>query len=69
MVAPRAQRWVREMEEVALAFEAVGLTPKTFQGLADVYRWIADALAVKSGGDAESTPANGRELISRLGHM
>ena len=63
---PRAQRSIREMEEVALAFEAVGLSPKPFQGIGDVYRWISDVQAAKPPappGEIES----GRELIRRLG--
>ncbi|MCC6531923.1 MAG: NAD(P)-dependent oxidoreductase [Burkholderiales bacterium] len=64
-VAPRAQRSVREMEEIALAFEAAGLTPKPFQGVAELYRWIADALAAKPVSAAEAR--SGRELIRRLG--
>jgi len=68
-IAPRAQRWVREMEEIALAFEAVGLTPKTFQGVADVYRWVADSLAARSLSESGELPQNGREVIRRLGDV
>ena len=37
---PKAYRWVGEMEEIALCFEDVGLTPKIFQGAADIYRFV-----------------------------
>ena len=67
-IAPRAQRSVREMEEIALAFEAVGLTPKPFQGIAEIYRWIADSLAAKPLPEPADAEPSGRELISRLGN-
>ena len=38
---PKAHRWVGEMEEIAATFEAVGLTPRLFEGVADLYRWVA----------------------------
>lgn len=34
----RARRWVSEMEEIALTYEGLGLTPKMLQGAADMYR-------------------------------
>jgi 3-hydroxyisobutyrate dehydrogenase-like beta-hydroxyacid dehydrogenase len=39
---PKAYRWVGEMEEIAMTFEDVGLTPLMFQGAADLYRFIAE---------------------------
>jgi 3-hydroxyisobutyrate dehydrogenase-like beta-hydroxyacid dehydrogenase len=38
----RARRWVGEMEEIALTFEGLGLTPKMLEGAADVYRLESD---------------------------
>jgi len=37
----KAHRWVAEMEEIAMSFADVGLTPKLFDGAADVYRLTA----------------------------
>lgn len=37
----KAHRWVSEMEEIAATFEYLGLTPRLFQGVADMYRFIA----------------------------
>ncbi|KAI1108873.1 6-phosphogluconate dehydrogenase [Nemania sp. NC0429] len=40
---PKAYRWVREMEEIALTFdEEGGFPPGLFQGVADVYRAVAE---------------------------
>ncbi|CAF1280047.1 unnamed protein product [Didymodactylos carnosus] len=41
-MAPKAYRWVGEMEEIASTFESMGLSPKIFQGAADTYRFVAD---------------------------
>lgn len=37
---PKSRRWVGEMEEVAATFGALGLTPKIFEGAADIYRFV-----------------------------
>ena len=37
-----ARRWVAEMEEIALTFEGLGLTPKILQGAADMFRLESD---------------------------
>ncbi len=38
----RARRWVGEMEEIAATFEALGLTPRIFEGAADIYRFVGE---------------------------
>lgn len=37
-IPPKAERWVPEMEEIAATFRSVGLTPRMFEGAADMYR-------------------------------
>jgi 3-hydroxyisobutyrate dehydrogenase-like beta-hydroxyacid dehydrogenase len=41
-MTPKAHRWVGEMEEIADTFKAVGLTELTFQGAADIYRFVKE---------------------------
>ena len=42
-MAPKAYRWVREMEEISKAFsEEGGFEPDLFRGVAEVYRTVAD---------------------------
>jgi hypothetical protein len=36
-MVPKAHRWVGEMAEIARTFEACGLTPRTFEGAAELY--------------------------------
>jgi 3-hydroxyisobutyrate dehydrogenase-like beta-hydroxyacid dehydrogenase len=40
MMPHRARRWVGEMEEIALTFQTLGLTPKILEGAADMYRFV-----------------------------
>ncbi len=53
---PKAHRWVGEMEEIADTFGAVGLTKRTFEGAADIYRFVKETSLGKEtpeGRDAE----------------
>jgi len=40
-MAPKAHRWVAEMEEIARTFNDVGLDPQIFMGAAETYRLVA----------------------------
>lgn len=49
---PKSRRWVGEMEEIAATFGALGLTPKIFEGAADMYRFVgATSLADRNPED------------------
>jgi 3-hydroxyisobutyrate dehydrogenase-like beta-hydroxyacid dehydrogenase len=39
---PKAHRWIGEMEEIAATFGAVGLTPRIYEGVAELYRFVAE---------------------------
>ena len=41
-MVPKASRWVVEMEQIAKRFQACGLTPRTFQGAAEIYALVAE---------------------------
>jgi len=36
----QSRRWAGEMEEIAKTFEELGLTPRIYQGAADIYRFV-----------------------------
>jgi 3-hydroxyisobutyrate dehydrogenase-like beta-hydroxyacid dehydrogenase len=36
----RSRRWVGEMEEIAATFDDLGLSPRIYQGAADMYRFV-----------------------------
>lgn len=42
-VPPKAYRWVAEMEEIASTFADAGFTPQVFEGIARVFRMVADS--------------------------
>lgn len=41
-MVPKAHRWIGEMEEIAKTFSAADLTPAVFEGIADIYRLVAE---------------------------
>jgi len=49
---PKSRRWVGEMEEIAKTFQELGLTPKIYQGAADMYRIVGQTPL------ADETPEN-----------
>lgn len=52
----RAQRWVGEMYEIAATFESLGMTPKIFEGAADLYTFIGDTpLGAQTSRDPDPT--------------
>ena len=40
IVPSKSRRWVGEMEEIAKTFQDLGMTPKIYQGAADIYRFM-----------------------------
>lgn len=56
---PKAYRWVGEMEEIALCFSDLGLTPRIFQGAADLFAFVADT---PPGRESPETRDQGRGL-------
>lgn len=56
---PKAHRWVGEMEEIAACFADVGLTPRLFEGVADLYRFVA---ATAIGHESPETRDRSRDL-------
>ena len=38
----KSQRWVSEMQEIEATFSGLGLTPRIFQGVADMYRLVGN---------------------------
>lgn len=62
---PKSRRWVGEMEEIAATFGAVGLTPKIFEGAADIYRFVGStALADRNPEDGDKPSLT--EMIEQL---
>jgi len=51
-MVPKAHRWIGEMEEIAKTFEGAGLTPSTFEGVAEVYRFVAASALARTTPEA-----------------
>lgn len=61
----RARRWVGEMEEIALTFQGLGLTPKILEGAADMFRLESDTpLGDLTSRDPKPELADMLELIA-----
>jgi 3-hydroxyisobutyrate dehydrogenase-like beta-hydroxyacid dehydrogenase len=66
-MAFKAYRWVPEMHEIAKTFEGAGMTPRIFQGAADLYAQIATTPQGKeSPEEARDKKRSGTEVIQGL---
>ena len=64
---PKAYRWVPEMLEIAKTFEGVGLTPRMFQGAADMFEHIAETpLGRESPEQAREKARTGAQVVQGL---
>lgn len=63
----KAYRWVPEMHEIAKTFEGAGMTPRIFQGAADLYAQIATTPQGKeSPEEARAKKRSGNAVINDL---
>lgn len=67
VVPPKAHRWVPEMLEIARTLESTGLTPRMFEGAAEVYGFIAQtALGGESPEAARKEARTAAQVIELL---
>ena len=59
---PKAHRWVGEMAEIAKTFAACGLTPKMFEGAAELYDFVARNAPPAADGFEQTTRALAKAL-------
>jgi len=65
-VAPKAYRWVAEMEEIASTFADAGFSPQIFDGIARVYRVVADSPLGRETPEARSRGATVADYVGIL---
>ncbi len=65
-IAPKAYRWVAEMQEIASTFGEVGLTPKIFEGAAELYRSVSETPAASEAVSAGRANQTADELVDAL---
>jgi len=66
IMPPKAYRWVPEMLEIAKTFESVGLTPRMFQGTADMYEFVAATALGKETPENRDKSRGGTDVVRLL---
>ncbi len=66
VMPPKAYRWVPEMNEIAKTFAAVGLTPRMFQGTADLYEFVAATALGRETPENRDKSRGGRDVVRML---
>jgi 3-hydroxyisobutyrate dehydrogenase-like beta-hydroxyacid dehydrogenase len=66
ILPPKAYRWVPEMLEISKTLEAAGMTPKMFQGAADVYRFVAGTRLGKETPEGRDKARDGKDVVRSL---
>ncbi len=63
---PKAYRWVPEMLEISKTLGSSGVTPKVFQGAADIYRFVADTPLGKETPESRDKDRSGKAVVQEL---
>jgi len=66
VMPPKAYRWVPEMLEIARTFEAAGMTPRIFEGAADMYTFIAATPLGKETPENRDKSRTGQDVVRQL---
>jgi 3-hydroxyisobutyrate dehydrogenase-like beta-hydroxyacid dehydrogenase len=62
----KAYRWVPEMLEIAKTLGTSGITPKVFQGAADVYQFVAETALGKETPENRDKTRGGKDVVRAL---
>jgi 3-hydroxyisobutyrate dehydrogenase-like beta-hydroxyacid dehydrogenase len=66
ILPPKAYRWVPEMLEISKTLAAAGITPKMFQGAADVYLFVAGTALGKETPENRDKAREGKDVVRLL---
>jgi 3-hydroxyisobutyrate dehydrogenase-like beta-hydroxyacid dehydrogenase len=66
ILPPKAYRWVPEMLEISKTLGTTGMTPKMFQGAADIYRYVAGTSIGKEKPETRDTTRKGEDVVRLL---
>jgi 3-hydroxyisobutyrate dehydrogenase-like beta-hydroxyacid dehydrogenase len=66
VMPPKAYRWVPEMQQIAQCFESAGLTPRIFDGAADMYEFVAASAPGKETPESRDKSRTGRDVVRLL---
>jgi 3-hydroxyisobutyrate dehydrogenase-like beta-hydroxyacid dehydrogenase len=62
----KAYRWVPEMLEISKTLGAAGITPKVFQGAADIYQFVAGTPLGKETPETRDKARGGKDVVRLL---
>jgi 3-hydroxyisobutyrate dehydrogenase-like beta-hydroxyacid dehydrogenase len=63
---PKAYRWAPEMVEISKTLAAAGITPKVFQGAAEIYRFVAGTALGQETPENRDKARTGRDVVRLL---
>ena len=66
MLPPKAYRWVPEMLEISKTLGTSGISPKMFQGAADIYRFVAGTALGKETPENRDKAREGKDVVRLL---
>jgi 3-hydroxyisobutyrate dehydrogenase-like beta-hydroxyacid dehydrogenase len=66
ILPPKANRWVPEMLEISKTLGAAGITPKVFEGAADIYRFVAGTSLGKETPENRDKAREGKDVVRLL---
>ncbi len=66
LMPPKAYRWVPEMMEISRTLAASGITPKVFEGAADIFQFVANTALGKETPENRDKSRNGKDIVRFL---
>ena len=66
ILPPKASRWVPEMLEISKTLATAGITPKMFQGAADIYLFVAGTALGKETPENRDKAREGKDIVRLL---
>jgi len=66
ILPPKAYRWVPEMLEISKTMSSAGITPKVFQGAADIYQFVAGTALGKETPENRDKSRTGDDVVRSL---
>ena len=63
---PKAYRWVPEMVEISKTLASAGITPKVFQGAADIYAFVAATALGSETPENRDRTRSGKDVVQVL---
>ena len=63
---PKAYRWVPEMLEISKTLGSAGITPKVFEGAAEIYQFVAGTRLGKETPENRDKSRTGKEVVQSL---